>query len=170
MEKKLQEIAGHHKVSVDLLRELLRDLQASRGRQVHFNHPDFGGVGQWRPGVVTISDIFNHKLRAKVDAVCTELAELVDTGVVERSMDTAPVTKYGNPFVKGVQNQFEYAYYPAAKRLVVKSARGNAVYDTSGYQITGVTQQPQQAEATQSLMFNTAQGPITLDSLREVQE
>jgi hypothetical protein len=42
-----------------------------------FSHPDFGGMSQWSPGMTMVGDIFNNSLKAKLDALCTELAAFV---------------------------------------------------------------------------------------------
>lgn len=40
-----------------------------------FNHPEFGGCGQWmRGGMTMVSDLFNHSLRYRVDCICNEIA------------------------------------------------------------------------------------------------
>jgi hypothetical protein len=37
------------------------------------SHSEFGGSGQWMAGgAIMISDMFNHALKARVDAVCNE--------------------------------------------------------------------------------------------------
>ena len=39
-----------------------------------FGHPDLGGNGQWmRNGMIMVGDMFNHALKAKVDALCQAL-------------------------------------------------------------------------------------------------
>ncbi|WP_374703277.1 SHOCT domain-containing protein [Cupriavidus pauculus] len=43
-----------------------------------FDHPDFGGSGQWMQGGMTmVSDMFNHRLKGQVDALCSELSRLI---------------------------------------------------------------------------------------------
>ena len=46
--------------------------------QAQFNHPDLGGMGQWsQGGMIMVGDMFNHGLKAQVDALCNELAGLL---------------------------------------------------------------------------------------------
>jgi hypothetical protein len=43
-----------------------------------FNHPEFGGLGQWtRGGMTMVGDMFNNALKAKVDGLCSELSNLL---------------------------------------------------------------------------------------------
>ena len=56
---------------------LLTALVAGGGSQAQFNIPELGGMGQWsRGGMVMVGDMFNNALKARVDALCTELAGL----------------------------------------------------------------------------------------------
>jgi hypothetical protein len=48
------------------------------GSMAQFNHPEFGGAGQWMSGGMTmVSDLFNHALKSRVDGLCGDLASLV---------------------------------------------------------------------------------------------
>ena len=57
---------------------MLAAVVACKGGMAQFRHPEFGGSGQWMSGgAVMISDMFNNALKARVDALCNELAGLV---------------------------------------------------------------------------------------------
>jgi hypothetical protein len=57
---------------------MLAVLVDSNGRMAQFNHPEFGGYGQWMSGGMTmVSDMFNNHLKGRVDSLCGELAGLV---------------------------------------------------------------------------------------------
>ena len=72
------EIATRHGVSLDAALGLLGALAQGHGRQAQFNHPDLGGMGQWSEGgMIMVGDMFNHGLKARVDALCNELAGLL---------------------------------------------------------------------------------------------
>ena len=157
-------MAARYHLSLELLRQLWIGLQMSGGRQVQFNHPEFGGAGQWTPGKPVVSDIFNKSLKNKVDQVCTELATLLEQPA-ERSL-SPDHAQYGNPFLKGVQNHVEYAYYPAARRLVVSDSRGRTVYDTASHQITGIAA----ISVTANLVFLTPMGTISTQDLKTVEQ
>jgi hypothetical protein len=74
---KYEELARRYGVSVGAVETLALALRASGGKLAQFNHPDLGGMGQWMPGMIMIGDMFNNALKAKVDALCTELAQLI---------------------------------------------------------------------------------------------
>src|ERR1700710_2836961 len=57
-------------------------IAAGRGRMAQFDHPEFGGPGQWmRHGMLMIGDMGNDVLRAKVAALCERLAATSDEDV-----------------------------------------------------------------------------------------
>ena len=70
-------IAQRHGFSVDAARVMLDALAKGRGSMAQFDHPEFGGTGQWmRGGMTMVSDMFNDRLKARVAALCEDLAEL----------------------------------------------------------------------------------------------
>ena len=76
--RRVSEAAERHGVSLDAAVALLGALADGNGRQAQFNHPDLGGMGQWsQGGMIMIGDMFNHGLKARVDALCSELAGLL---------------------------------------------------------------------------------------------
>jgi hypothetical protein len=44
-----------------------------------FSHADFGGMSQWSPGMSMVGEMFNTQLKAKLDALCSDLAAHLDT-------------------------------------------------------------------------------------------
>ena len=74
----LADIAGRHGVSPDAAEHVLMALIAGQGTQAQFNHPDLGGMGQWSLGGMTmVGDMFNNALKARVDALCSDVALLL---------------------------------------------------------------------------------------------
>ena len=74
----LGDIASRHGTSADAVEHVLMALVAGQGTQAQFNHPDLGGMGQWSQGGMTmVGDMFNNALKAKVDAICSDLAALL---------------------------------------------------------------------------------------------
>ncbi len=74
----IEEIAQRHRVSADAALTLLRALVVGHGGMAQFNHPELGGMGQWTQGGMTmVGDMFNQGLKARVNALCTELASLL---------------------------------------------------------------------------------------------
>ena len=43
-----------------------------------FSHADFGGMSQWSPGMSMVGDMFNTQLKAKLDALCSDIAAHLD--------------------------------------------------------------------------------------------
>ena len=68
-------VSIRHSVSSDAVRTILRALRSDGGTMAQFSHP--GGMSQWSPGMTMVGDMFNHSLKSKLDAVCTELAAYV---------------------------------------------------------------------------------------------
>lgn len=70
-------IAQRHGFSTEAAREMLDALAAGHGKMAQFKHAEFAGHGQWiRGGMTMVSDMFNEDLKARVDALCTDLAQL----------------------------------------------------------------------------------------------
>jgi len=74
-ESLVERIALRHSVSPDAVRTILRALRSGGGSMAQFNHPEFGGMSQWSPGMTMVSDMFNNGLKSKLDAVCSELVQ-----------------------------------------------------------------------------------------------
>jgi len=54
---------------------MLFAIQNGNGSMAQFNHPDFGGSGQWmRGGMTMVSDLFNNQLKYRVDSICSDIA------------------------------------------------------------------------------------------------
>jgi len=77
-QKTIENLAQRHGVSADAARTMLFALVQGNGRMAQFDHPEFGGMGQWTQGGMTmVGDMFNNALKAKVDGLCSELAGLL---------------------------------------------------------------------------------------------
>jgi len=192
-QRTLQGIAERHGVSTDAALTLLRALVAGRGAMAQFNHPELGGMGQWSQGGMTmVGDMFNQALRARVDALCTELASLLRTepsvaaAAPSQSQSQAGVsssaslfvsgagaaagawwpTELGNPSSAGAQNDLRYAVFPATRRLAIERGGRVTVYDTGDHMISGVSQQQ---SGDQSLTFTSQRGLVRLADLPVLQ-
>ena len=74
-QKIIDNLAQRHGVSAEAM---LRALMEGNGTMAQFDHPEFGGMGQWtRGGMTMVGDMFNHALKAKVDGLCSELVGLL---------------------------------------------------------------------------------------------
>ena len=176
---RLESLATHHGVSLDAATTLFRAVAAGGGSMAQFSHPELGGMGQWSPGMTMVGDMFNAGLKHRVQALCTDLADLV--------RETAPSTAgslqfqsqgepgaasgswwpagLGSPASSGGQNTMRYAYFPAASRLAVQQDGRSSLYDTGSCQIFGASQQQ---GGIQSLTFSTSQGTMRLEDFAPV--
>ena len=74
----IDDTAKRHGFSVEATRSMLDAVIGGNGSMAQFNHPEFSGSGQWmRGGMTMVSDMFNDELRRRVDALCSDLANLV---------------------------------------------------------------------------------------------
>jgi hypothetical protein len=182
-EDNVYEISRRHNISEASARQLAQGLISTGGGQVQFNIPEFGGMGQWMPGMVMAGDMFNYGLKARVDAVCTDISHQVRSGMLrpEQSPATsnapgsslswmAPANWWpgdlGNPSSSGAQNNLRYAWFPGTRRLAVDLGGTVWVYDTGDHHISGVSQQ--QSGSGMTLTFTSQYGVVNLSSLHVV--
>lgn len=168
----LQALADRHRVSLDAVRHLLGALERGQGRMAQFDHPDLGGMGQWfSGGMVMVGRMFDQDLKARVDALCTELAASLPADAWTapgRAGDPRGGGEWwpaglGLPSTSGSQNGRRYAYFPESRRLAIQSETGIDLYDTGDHRISGVSQ------SSGSLGFTGPQGTIALDRLRRIE-
>lgn len=68
-------VARRHGFSADAVDQLWAALVRGSGRMAQFDHPEFGGAGQWMQGGMTmVSSMFEGRLQRRVAALCDELA------------------------------------------------------------------------------------------------
>jgi hypothetical protein len=71
-------IAKRYGYSSDAVLSMLQSVINGNGSMAQFNHPEFGGSGQWMSGGMTmVSDMFNNHLKGSVNNLCSELSQLV---------------------------------------------------------------------------------------------
>jgi hypothetical protein len=74
-EAQVADIAARHGFSTEAVTHMLIALHQGGGTQAQFNHWEFGGMGQWSVGGMTmIGDMFNSGLKARVEAICADLS------------------------------------------------------------------------------------------------
>ncbi len=74
----INDLAQRYGVTNDAVMTMLNAVMDGRGTMAQFNHPDFGGAGQWMQGGMTmVGDMFNYALKSKVEGLCAELSNLV---------------------------------------------------------------------------------------------
>jgi hypothetical protein len=184
----VEDVARRMGFSPDAVTSMLFSIVAGRGGMAQFNHPEFGGSGQWMSGgAIMISDMFNNVLKARVNALCNELSALIrdEHGIPFQSQSQgkpaelnarlssllAPETPrrsnwwpsdLGSPSSVGAQNDVRYAYFPAERRLVVDLKGKVTVYDTQDHQTAGFSQQQ---PGSGSLNFASQLGPVDVGRL-----
>ena len=110
---------------------LYHAMLVGKGTMAQFSHPEFGGTGQWmRGGMIMIGDMFNHALKARVEALCHDVAQrLLSDPSAMRSAAFPPFTmatagwwpaELGQPAAVGGQNELSYPYFPDKHRLAIR--------------------------------------------------
>jgi len=187
----LADICRRHGVSEDAGLVLLDELARNNGTMAQFNLPELGGSGQWMAGGMTmVGDMFNYGLKARVDGLCQDLVGLLATGPFrpapapqQSSRSNVGVSVFagvgagsagqwwpaelGQPNWQGSQNAMRYAYFAGSNRLALDVNGTVSVHDTTGFTLTGVSQQ-QSSGSGSSLTFTGPGGLVTLDRLRQV--
>lgn len=187
------ELARRYGVSTQAVTTLLQALISGHGTMAQFDHPELGGLGQWAQGGMTmIGDMFNNALKAKVDGLCSDLANLLRQEPSLTRESTSSQTQgqggtggsgnvslfvpaaggspagwwgadLGAASATGSQNNIRYAYFPASRRLAIAIGDNVTVYDTADHVISGVSQQ-QSGDA--SLSFVSQRGLVRVADLR----
>jgi hypothetical protein len=170
-----RKIAEEHGVSVSAVEQLYDALRSTGGGMAQFSHPDLGGYGQWmRGGMIMVGDMFNHGLKAKVNALCIEIADLAASSRDDLAENRGGRSffgpakswwpaEFGNPSSTGGQNQLEYAYFPESHRVVVSDSGDISVFDATGYEVHGFSQQQQ--NNVQGLHLSSNRGLVPVLSL-----
>lgn len=129
----VERMAKKHSVSPAAVEVVLSALRSGRGQMAQFSHADFGGMSQRSPGMSMVGDMFNTQLKAKLDALCSDIAAHLDASpapggtrsvggeVSFRSMSGSKdwwPAGLGRPGAVGAQNDLRYAVFPDARRLL----------------------------------------------------
>ncbi len=194
-EKTIGEIAERHGFSMDAVKVMLDAVARGGGTMAQFSHPEFGGNGQWlRGGMTMVGDMFNNNLKARVDALCSELSALVANApnapeIFERASQSqhqgggstsgggALATwqsqsgnwwpaDLGSPSSVGSQNDMHYAYFPDRRRLALSRGGRVEVLDTGEHVISGFGQQQGGGD---SITLTSQLGTVPLASLKRIE-
>jgi hypothetical protein len=173
-------MAKKHSVSPAAVQVVLTALRSGGGRMAQFSHSDFGGMSQWSPGMSMVGDMFNTQLRAKLDALCSDIVAHLDTSesaggsraMGEEVSYRSPIQSggwwpagLGTPAAVGAQNDLRYAIFPETQRLVIDDQGIISVYDTGSHRIFGVAQ-AQRADRT--LTFTSQDGLVRIADLPRI--
>jgi hypothetical protein len=171
-------IANRNGLSRDAVVAMLFAVHAGGGTMAQFDIPELGGSGQWmRGGMTMVGNMFDNGLKARVDALCGELAQLLATSTVfvPPPAGSAAVVSSGNwwpaelgvPSSTGGQNDSRYAVFPSTRRLAVQINGVTRVFDTGEHRIGGVQQQ-QQGGGSGSVTFTSQLGTFDVSRLTEI--
>jgi hypothetical protein len=140
-------------------------------------------------GMIMVGDMFNNALKARVDAICTDVAQLMRQSTPLRLppavLNPDPIPgrwrqpvrfwrcrgnwwpdDLGHAASSGAQNKMRYAWFPETRRLAIDAGDSRVrVYDTGDHRIGGFSQQQ---SGDQSLRFTSQHGQVNLSELREV--
>ena len=106
-QKIINDIARRYNFSPDAVFSMLQSVINGNGSMAQFNHPEFGGSGQWmRGGMIMLGDMFNNSLKNSVGGLCQELANLIanQPGLVQsgsfqsQHQGTQEQNKYGGSY------------------------------------------------------------------------
>jgi hypothetical protein len=74
----VNDLAQRYSISPDAVTHMLIAVVNGNGSMAQFNHPEFGGSGQWmRGGMTMVGDMFNSALKWRVESLCTEISTLL---------------------------------------------------------------------------------------------
>jgi len=74
----VNDLANRHGFSVDAVTHMMFAVLNGNGSMAQFNHGEFAGSGQWmRGGMIMLGDMFNGYLKGRVDALCSELSNIL---------------------------------------------------------------------------------------------
>jgi hypothetical protein len=173
VENAIADIARRHALSREAVLAMLFALHVGGGTMAQFSIPELGGSGQWMQGGMTMvgGNMFDNALKARVDALCSELAQLLTTAsVFPPSMFTSAnwwPANLGVPSAAGGQNAIRYAIFPSTRRLAIQINGVTKVFDTGDHHIGGVQQQ-QQGGGYGSVSFTSQFGTFDVTSLAEL--
>jgi Short C-terminal domain len=176
-ESAIADIAQRHGLSREAVLAMLFALHTGGGTMAQFSIPELGGSGQWMQGGMTmVGNMFDNALKARVDALCGELAQLLATTTVfppsargSQSGFTSAnwwPAELGVPSSSGGQNNARYAIFPSTRRLAIQINGVTKVFDTGEHHIGGVQQQ--QGGGYGSVSFTSQLGTFDVSSLREL--
>ena len=175
-ENAIGDIAQRYGLSRESVLAMLFAVHAGGGTMAQFSIPELGGSGQWmRGGMTMVGNMFDNALKARVDALCGDLAELLTTTTVFPASTGAGSgftsanwwpAELGVPSATGAQNDARYAIFPGTRRLAIQINGVTKVFDTGEHNIGGVQQQ--QGGGYGSVNFTSQLGTFAVSALSEL--
>jgi hypothetical protein len=176
-ETAIAEIANRNGLSRDTVLAMLFAVHAGGGTMAQFSIPELGGSGQWmRGGMTMVGNMFDNGLKARVDALCGELAQLLATTTVFLPSTAGSPAGFtsgnwwpadlGVPSSTGGQHDARYAVFPSTRRLALQINGRTRIFDTGEHHIGGVQQQ--QGGRSGSVTFTSQLGTFDVSQLTEL--
>lgn len=176
-ETAIADIAHRYALSREAVLAMLFAVNNGGGTMAQFSIPELGGSGQWmRGGMTMVGNMFDHALKARVDALCGELSQLLANTTVFPPTPSGIQFGYtagnwwpadlGIPSSSGGQNDARYAVFPSTQRLAIQIDGRTRVFDTGEHRIGGVQQQ--QGGNYGSVTFTSQFGTFDVSSLQEL--
>lgn len=107
----INDLAQRHGFSPSAVLNMLEAVINGHGSMAQFNHPEFGGSGQWMQGGMTmLSDMFNNYLKGRVDGLCYDLSNLVINQPDLIRSGSFQSQSQGNPQQNGGYGQQQSSY------------------------------------------------------------
>jgi len=139
-ENAIGDIAQRQGLSREAVLAMLLALRAGGGTMAQFSIPELGGSGQWmRGGMTMVGNMFDNALKARVDALCNELSQLLTTTTVFPPAAAGSQLRFsannwwpadlGVPSSVGGQNDVRYAFFPSTRRLAIQFNGVTKVFD-----------------------------------------
>lgn len=176
-ERAIADIAARHGLSREAVLAMLFAVNDGGGTMARFSIPELGGAGVWLPnGMTVVTNMFDHELKARVNALCTELSELLATTTVFPPSAPNSIAGYsvgawwpvelGVPSISGGRNECRYAIFPSIRRLAVQIYGATRLFDTNGHRVETIVQR--HGHGFESIEFVSQYGIFAISSLPEV--
>jgi hypothetical protein len=164
----VQALAAQYKIGTDAVKVMLDAVAKGGGGAAKFNLPEFGGAGEWLRGMALMGGMAGNPMKATVDSLCNELSALMTAQAslfMPASQRPASArwwsAQLGEPSSTGTRASSRYAYFAQIRRLAIDSGGRVEVYDTTGFNVEGLSPQGADGEA---LTFASNRGPVRLDA------
>lgn len=174
----LTDLSQRYGLSQEAVESMAHAVARGGGTMAQFNIPELGGSGQWMAGGMTmVGDMFDHSLKARVDALCGELAsEMSQSAMFIKPQTLAGAAWWpddlGAPASVGGQNSTRYAYFPEVARIAFDPGNGAplVLLDTGDHRIGGWSQQQAGGgDPFMGISFSSQHGQFLLSSLPRIE-
>ena len=154
-ENAITDIAQRHGLSREAVQAMLFAVHAGGGTMAQFSIPELGGSGQWMRGGMTMvgGNMFDNALKARVDALCAELAQLLATTTVFPASTAGGAGLTSGQLVAGRPRRAEFVRWterqPATRSFRARGGWRSRSTESQGFSTPA---------STRSVAFTTAAG------------